>query len=168
MWRSVVPDVKLIEVMVISYYSFVPSVGLDSCATTHKNVVSGFETLNLHWSAGRRSFTFSGLSSSAWGTFYVTFLKTLLEMKVLSVCCMLWLVWECLVYCICQDHSIKSLSQLHSYVPVRLKGNGICKVNIWRRYFTEIHSLLKGPHTWGRRAEFQLTFSFPHRYYLTV
>lgn len=51
-------------------------------------------------------------------------------MKVFSVCCMLWLVWECLVYSVCQDHSIKSLSQLYTYVPDRIQGNGSCKVGL--------------------------------------
>lgn len=138
------------------------------CVSMHKNMISGFETLKLHWSIDRRSFTLSGVSSCAWGTFYIAFFKMLLEMKVFSVCCMLWLVWECLVYSVSQDHSIKSLSQLCSYVPSRLQGNGIFKVSMWGRYFTEKYSLLNGPHNWDRRADFQLTFSFPPSYYLTV
>lgn len=117
---------------------------------------SGFETLESHWCIGRRSFTFSGLNPCTWGTSYVTFFKTSIEIEVFSVCCMLWLAWECLAYSICQIHSIKSLSQLYSYVADRLQGDGICKVRC--EIDALIYSLLKGSHNWDRRADFQITF----------
>lgn len=126
------------------------------CKHAQKNVISGFKILELHWSIGRRFLTFSGLNSCAWGTSHVKFFKTLVEMEVFSDCCMIWLLWECLVYCICRDHSVKSLSQLCSHVPSKLQGHGICKVSMRDRYFTEIYSLLKGPHNWDRRADFHI------------
>lgn len=106
---------------------------------------------------------------SVHGVLFIShFFKMLLEMKVFSVWYMLWMVWKCLIYYICQNHSIKSLSQLYSYVPGRLQGNGVCKISMWGRYFNEIFFLLEGPHNWDRRADFHLTFSFPHLYYLAV
>lgn len=169
MWRrSVLPDVKLIKFTYKSKWLLLFCTfswpGL-FCVSVHKNAISGFETPNLHWSIGRRSFTFPGPEFLCMGYFlHHIFQNTPWNESTFCLLCAL----ADLVYSFCQDHSIKSLSLLCSYVAGRVQRNGICKVSMWGSYFTETHSLLKGPHNWDRRSVFQLTFSFPHSYYRTV